>query len=416
MKNEPLVKNIAEIELVLTNINWNFDPKPLIPSERSKPFDCRKYHWYPATFIPEIPFTLIELLTKPNAKVFDPFLGIGTTYFQALILNRLPIGVDSNLVSIEYTRLLVELFNPEIDLKDQFKLIQSSVLKYDPLKKYTKSLKNRTNNIFLKELEKWYSDENYNALCFLMLFEKGNINSIMSAAIRISILKILNTISNQDRGWGCIADNVLPKVNQIKKVNVISLFLNTLKSLSIEIENIKNCKDLNISQVFKKISNSSTLFHTSILEFDDLPDASVDLILTSPPYPNMVDYTTSQRLSYYYLGYDLNQDKINEIGARHKRNHESSLSNYLAKMQQVNQVLTRMLKKGGYLCYIMPLFDSDNYNNHQRRSIMQKVIEDLENNNLKKEIELHRTIPSLRRSHNAKWASLKNEIIFVFKK
>ena len=47
----------------LHNINWNFDFNINYSSDSLYPFDCRKHYSYPATFIPEIPYTLIEILS-----------------------------------------------------------------------------------------------------------------------------------------------------------------------------------------------------------------------------------------------------------------------------------------------------------------------------------------------------------------
>ena len=57
---------------------------------------------------------------------------------------------------------------------------------------------------------------------------------------------------------------------------------------------------------------------------ENVPDNSVDLVITSPPYPNMTDYVTSQRLSYYFLGLGLAdksrlKDLDLEIGPRIRR-------------------------------------------------------------------------------------------------
>ena len=64
----------------------------------------------------------------------------------------------------------------------------------------------------------------------------------------------------------------------------------------------------------------------------------------------------------------------------------------------------------------MPSFNTKNENNVRRKSIVQNVISRLERIGLTKEIELRRSIPSLKRSHNTKWATLDNEIIYIFKK
>ena len=116
MNSDLVISNVQEIKNILKNINWGFYPQSITAQKNKMLFNCRKYHWYPATFIPEIPYTLIELLTKPGAKVLDPFCGIGTSYFQALILNRIPFGIDICSFSIEFMKLLLRLFDPHLDL------------------------------------------------------------------------------------------------------------------------------------------------------------------------------------------------------------------------------------------------------------------------------------------------------------
>lgn len=89
-----LVTDLRTARSVLRNVNWNFYEKTAFSPGEMHPFKIRAHHWCPATFVPEIPFTLIEVLTIPNAVVFDPFGGIGTTYFQTLLLNRKPLSTD----------------------------------------------------------------------------------------------------------------------------------------------------------------------------------------------------------------------------------------------------------------------------------------------------------------------------------
>lgn len=414
MVSEPLVKNIFEIERILYNINWDFYPKSLSSKKNLKLFNCRKYHWYPATFIPEIPYTLIELLTKPGAKVFDPFFGIGTSYFQALLLNRLPFGTDICSFAIEFSSLLFKLFNPNIDLLRINTTIKNKAEKYESDINYCVLINEIDSNQYLKELGRWYTKENFNALCFLIILERNTKNKFANAALRLSISSILSTVSNQDRGWGCIADNVLPKSHQVKQINVINFFIRKLTKLMTDLNLVKS--KTNYKEVYKETEKNKTVFSSIESASKELNENSIDFVITSPPYPNMVDYITSQRLSYYYFGYDINIDKKDEIGARYKRRRRSALENYLLEMEKTNKNISKTIKKGGLLCYIMPSFNTKNENNVRRKSIVQNLISGLERFGLTKEIELRRSIPSLKRSHNKKWATLDNEIIYIFKK
>ena len=414
MPSNPLVNSVSEMETILNNIDWDFHPRPLSSLKNQRLFNCRKYHWFPATFIPEIPYTLIELLTNPGAKVCDPFCGIGTSYFQALLLNRLPFGIDICSFSVEFARLLFRLFSPSIDLEKIKNYIEISVLEYRSDVNYTRMIDDIYPAQNLKELSRWYSRVNFNALCFLIILEKKTEDKYANAALKLSISSILCRTSNQDRGWGCIADNVLPKSYQLRHINVISIFLRALTTLLSDLHSIK--ENTNYEDAYEKTRQIKSIYRSNICEFNELNENSIDFVITSPPYPNMVDYISSQRLSYYYFGYDIEFDKKEEIGARYMRRRKYSLDDYLSQMETANMTITKVIKRGGLLCYIMPSFNTDNENNVKRRMIVQRVISGLERFGLIKEIELKRSIPSLKRSHNKKWATLKNEIIHIFKK
>src|SRR5881628_1355267 len=59
---------------------------------------------YRACFKPQLPRFFIERLTKPGERVYDPFMGRGTTPLEAALLGRIPLGCDVNPLSITLTR------------------------------------------------------------------------------------------------------------------------------------------------------------------------------------------------------------------------------------------------------------------------------------------------------------------------
>lgn len=414
MTKSPLVNNISEVKIVLKNINWDFSPRPSSTTVNPKLFDCRKYHWYPATFIPEIPYTLIELLTKPRARIFDPFLGIGTAYFQALLLNRIPAGADISLFSVKFINLMLCLFDPDVDLMLVLKKIEDRLNEFNINNNYIRMCSKIPHNVHLNTLQCWYTKHNFNTLCFLMLLENRFADVFSKAAVQLSISSILATVSNQDRGWGCIADNVLPKYSQERQIDPIKIFLKALIKLLTDIHKLKTTIDY--TQAYKQVMRTESIFHSDMADFDLIKKHSIDFIITSPPYPNMVDYVTSQRLSYYYFGIDMVPDRKNEIGARYLRTRIDSLDNYIFKMKQINTKISAILKNGGLLCYLMPTFNKDNENNKKRKVVIETVLRDLVDLGFEKQIEIDRSIPPLRRSHNLKWATLTSETIHIFAK
>jgi DNA modification methylase len=420
LEQKPLVKDLDRSKAILKNINWNFYQKNTFLSNEVRPFKCTSHHWFPSTFVPEIPFTLIEVLTFPGAVVYDPFSGIGTTYFQALILNRLPRATEICKVSYEYGKSLFVLFNPEINLTSLMEDLKKEKNLFDDKKNYLPDL---PENILIDELTPWYSQKTLNQLAFLFVEEANCNNKEKKAAMRITLSALLKTLSSQDRGWGCIADNMHPKNAQIKDKKVFDFFNKHSSKLLRDIsDNLRYLKS-NPSQIdlyksnYEKLKAKGTFYNKDVRECTEIPDNSVDLVVTSPPYPNMTDYVTSQRLSYYYFGFDLLTDSKLEIGARCRRFKKDSLESYSKDMQRANNSISKKIREGGYACYIMPRFNKDKENNIKRREIIDNLMSLLPiENGLTKEGEFERILPQLRRSHNLKWASLERETIYLFKK
>jgi hypothetical protein len=413
-----LVDRMDTAKEILSNIDWSFYRRPGMIARAVRPFNCRSYHWFPATFVPEIPFTLIDVLTQPGAVVYDPFGGIGTTYFQALSLNRRPVMTEVCTVAVEFARSLFELFSPDTQFEKIKMNIASMLEEYDAAKDYTTSVPKR---VLTSLLAPWYSPETFNELSFLFAKEASYHDSALKAVNRISISAILASASSQDRGWGCIADNVLPKKNKIKHNDALALFRKRANRLIKDVAQQTKGAMSGYGKVYKELASKETILHEDVRECESIAAGSVDLVVTSPPYPNMTDYVTSQRLSYYFFGIDAsNKGQLNdfqdEIGARSRRTRSDSLTKYLDDMQAANETISCKLRKGGIACFVMPVFAEDADNNIQRKHVVSKIIADLRTFDLEKEEEFRRVIPRIRRSHNAKWASLEREKIYLFRK
>lgn len=409
------MNDITVAKTALKNINWNFYEKNVFSPSELRPFNPRGYHWYPATFIPEIPFTLIEALTPSHATVWDPFSGIGTTFFQALSLSRYAKATEICTVAVEYMKSLFMLFDPSLDLIEMQRNILSSLQKYNSSKTYTDF-----KNVLIDKLSPWYSKKTLHQLCFLFEQEK-NSEKETKAIYRICISALLKATSSQDRGWGCIADNVLPKIERIRDKNVLNVFKSKARRLTGDIS--KHLQEVGplYPDIYKEMASNQPIIHEDVTICNSVKDDSVDLVVTSPPYPNMTDYVTAQRLSYYFLGFDVSnrdtlKDGVLEIGARYRRNRKDSVDKYFEAMRIVNKCVSQKVKRNGYVCYVLPAFNVDNDNNKIRLQAVQKVLASMSEFGFIKEDEYERILPQKRRSHNKMWATLEREKIHLFRK
>jgi DNA modification methylase len=400
---------------ILDSINWNFSTPFTVGRSGMSLFDCRKHHWYPATFIPEIPYTLIEVLSKPGDVVYDPFSGIGTTIFQALLLGRKPYATELGKVSVDFMLSMWELFNPRTDISTVLTDFDKIKATYDPSKDYSKAL--RKTLIKVESLRPWYAEGTFNQLMYLTLSETRCRRPGTRAAMRVVLSATFKAACAQDRGWGCIADNVLPKPKQKgKEKNALEQFGRKLNILIKELSEIRTALPSTTEKFLSTTNVSSRITKVDARQDSSVPDSSVDLIVTSPPYPNMTDYALSQRLSYYWLGGDPSDDLAFEIGARRKRNLSTAIQKYRDSMKDVMKVLSSKLKIGGYACFVMPGFEGDKQNNTERKQVVQECLAFLPANGLVLEQELHRILPTLRRHHNQKWTTLEREYIHIYRK
>jgi DNA modification methylase len=141
--NDLDLKNWKESE-IWTDSLW-------IISERDK--TGKHNGFYHGNFIPQIPRQFILRYTKKNEIVFDPFLGSGTTAYEAESLSRNFIGVDIQEKLIDYVRKNIE---PKNNFSD---LITGDSTKANTFEKVKEILKNnKKKNVQLAILHPPYAD------------------------------------------------------------------------------------------------------------------------------------------------------------------------------------------------------------------------------------------------------------------
>ncbi|MBC7174598.1 MAG: hypothetical protein H5U40_19285, partial [Polyangiaceae bacterium] len=67
-----------------------------------EPFDTltHGFHTYPARMHPAIARSLIRNLTRPGGRVLDPFCGSGTVVIEALVAERMGVGLDLSPLAV----------------------------------------------------------------------------------------------------------------------------------------------------------------------------------------------------------------------------------------------------------------------------------------------------------------------------
>ncbi len=347
-------------------------------------------HPYPAKLLMHIPhfFLANNILSKPGDTVLDPFSGTGTVLLEALLAGRNAIGADSNPLA----RLITKVKTSPIPVNILTDNINNLITRI-PSKPHIKPPD-------VVNLKKWFSPPVIKHLVcileaikktedpdirdfFLVCFSKC-IRAESLADPRLSVPVKLRIDKYPERHWfrEKAVDHYL---NRLKNKNVISNFLkivkenadrmaalNSLLSHKVKAEII--CSDAR-NLVYEFINNGNPL--------QKLPDSSVQVIITSPPYAGAQKYIRSSSLSLGWLEMcstkELRLYERATIGREHyyKIEYDHPIitgiddadnilkdirlinplrahiaGNYLIEMRDAFKEMTRSLKPGGYLVIV----------------------------------------------------------------
>ena len=383
----------SEIKKRLNSINWNFDFTIDYGGDTLHPFNCRRYYSYPATFIPEIPYAMIEILSQKGDVVLDPFGGIGTTFMQALSLERIPYSFDINPVATTVCKTLYMLFDPSINKETIRNQLLQLCEGYDETKDYTVYL-----SIQRKELSGWFEKNTFNEISFLFYKFDHLQDKVVQNVMKLILSSILVTLSSQNKGWAYIADNVKPKKDELREKPVFDQYAISTKNLLNDVIDHESRLPSSFAAFYSKISHKSRVFEDSLVNAP-IKSESVDLVITSPPYPRMIDYVKSQRLAFNFFNENFADYIGREIGARYRRSRRDCLNSYEQDIRQINKKIFDVLKPGGYFCVVL-----------------ERIVEDYTKLGMDKVFEVGRYIPSHKRTLSIQWATLVNERIYIFQK
>lgn len=318
----------------LSKISWEF-------SDADTRTLTHSYHPFHAKFIPQIPRTIIEHLTREGDIVLDPFCGSGTTLVEAHVLKRNAIGVDLAPIAALVSKVKTTFIDPEKLESEKQKLYQKIELrKADPVIPEFPDKEIWYNKKTLKELGNIWGQ--------ILTLKRSDPD--MFDFFQVAFSSILKTVANRSEhwNWAFIGDNLLPKIDKYSDPH--KYFHNTLDRM------IDGMKDFQQS----KTKNWTKILKMDTKEISQNIRKKVDLIITSPPYCFAVDFNRYYRLSYYWFNWEIDKNRDVEIGARSKRGKKNGIDQYFADMQSCIKEFYKVLNDGGYCCFTLGNTKRDN--------------------------------------------------------
>ncbi|MEM3192117.1 MAG: DNA methyltransferase [Candidatus Parvarchaeota archaeon] len=303
----------------IDKINWDF-------RNFNTQYLTHRFHSYPARFIPQIPYSFIKLFTNEGDTVLDPMCGSGTTIVEAFLNNRNAIGNDFNPLSTLITKVKTTMISNEdfIYLDRKLRTMKRYIdLDYKRMDERLQTLPNR-------KISK--------------IFNKMVISKLETIRETIDEINIEGFKDLYDLCRVAFSHTIWSLVENGTENDVVEHFLNTIELYKRELIQTRNR--------LKSFPIITTL--TGDARKLTIEDKAIDLIVTSPPYVNALDYYRAHMYNMLWLGMDFINLKRNEIGGHSHfiTNRFRLLSEYLGDMLRSMIEMNRVLRVGKF-CVIV---------------------------------------------------------------
>lgn len=282
---------------------------------------------YRACFKPQLPDFFIQRLTKPGDSVYDPFMGRGTTPLQAALAGRRPLGNDINPLSVLLTR-------PR--LRPPTLAAIATVLDSIPWNRPAE-----TRN----DLLAFYHPDTLQRLTVLrdVLLERAPIDDQAPDPTLDWIRMVaLNRLTGHSPGF--FSAYTLPP-NQAVSVEA-QIKINEKRAQIPESRDVarlilKKSKSL-LGDGSPPLHPSGKLLTSSASATTQLNDGEVDLVVTSPPFLDIVQYAQDNWLRCWFAGINVGDVEI----AMHRTEQS-----WTTMIREVLVEQARILRPGGHVAF-----------------------------------------------------------------
>ena len=252
------------------------------------------YHRYPAKFIPQLAARLIEDYSRPGNTVLDPFMGSGTALVEAKRLGRPSVGVDINPVAHLIASAKVCVFEPNM-LNRAVACVEERLMSCEQFPLH---------EVWHERLRYWFRED---VLCALSRIQHAfeTLDDSVQPFFRCALSHTLKPVS----WWH---DRSVKPVRKLEKPipDPTQVFFRHVRRMA-----------RGNREYWTLLQRAGTLdtpvhCHCADARFLPVPDQSVDLIVTSPPYVTSYEYADLHQLSalWFQMTTDLREFRQGFIG------------------------------------------------------------------------------------------------------
>lgn len=281
---------------------------------------------YRACFKPQLPEFFIERLTNSGDAVYDPFMGRGTTPVQAALLGRRPVGNDINPLSVLFTR-------PRLDppaIKDVARRLDQ--INWD------------SGDVEEPDLLAFYSPQTLRHICALRrwLIERAPLGGTPDPIDDWIRMVAINRLSGHSPGFFSVytlpPNQAVPAQSQ-RKIN----------ERRGQTPPDRDVKKVILKKTASLLSDGPMAHHPpSILTTGTaqsspaIGSGSIQLVVTSPPFLDIVQYAEDNWLRSWFAGID-----VASVTIAHHRTEVG----WQNMVRETLTELARVVRPGGHVAF-----------------------------------------------------------------
>jgi DNA modification methylase len=246
-------------------------------------------HAFAAKFPPQLPRLFIRNLTMPGDVVLDPMMGSGTTIVEALLEGRQAIGFDLDPLAFLISKVKTTPVNKQALIKAGKAVLSDAATLLMNKKQVVYSLIERFDDETRKFIDYWFLPETQHELMALVMAIERVANPTIRDFLELTLSSVIVTKSG---GVSLARDLAHGRPHRVETKTP----RNALEQFSIRLR-----KNIESMASFQAQAALPTLLQVDARNMP-LPNNVVNLVVTSPPYANAIDYMRAHKFSLVWLG------------------------------------------------------------------------------------------------------------------
>lgn len=257
--------------------------------EKDSTYASHNFHAFAAKFPPQLPKVFIQGLTDRGDTVLDPMMGSGTTIVEAFLAGRRAIGFDIDPLAVHLCRVKVTPLNVERLTALGEEVLNGAMWLFAAPTTVAEELPRRFDPKTREFINYWFLPDTQRELMALIMA----IENVKDKAIRDFLELTFSSIIITKSGGVSMARDLAhtrPHRDETKvPKSALAAFEYRLK------KNIAGIAEL-------RDGEGSVELHSGDARTLTLANESVDLVVTSPPYANAIDYMRAHKFSLVWFG------------------------------------------------------------------------------------------------------------------